>query len=685
MKGRQMSVNQITESTLITDHDVYLFKEGSHFALYEKLGSHVVTRDGRKGTHFAVWAPNARRISVIGDFNDWRKGVHPMQARPDGSGVWEAFIEGIGNGAVYKYHIESSLGGYQVDKGDPFARYWELPPKTASIVWDELHEWKDQQWMQTRAGRNALAAPISVYEMHAGSWRRVPEEGNRSLTYRELAHQLADYCTESGFTHVELLPIMEHPFYGSWGYLTLGYFAPTRRYGTPSDFKYFVDYLHQRGIGVILDWVPSHFPADEYGLNYFDGSHLFEHADPRRGWHPDWQSCIFNLGRNEVRAFLISSAMFWLNECHVDGLRVDAVASMLYLDYSRKEGEWVPNHMGGRENLESISLLRRLNEIVHEKHPDVMTVAEESTSWPMVSRPAYAGGLGFDFKWNMGWMSDTLSYFRKDPIHRQFHHNQLTFSIWYAFNEQFMLSLSHDEVVHGKGSLLNKMPGDEWQQFANLRLLYGYMFTHPGKKLLFMGDEFGQQSEWNHDSSLEWHVLQYPLHGGLRRWVGDLNRLLQAEEALHMKDFEQAGFEWVDCNDYVNSVLTYMRYGRDRESCLLIGCNYTPIPRHNYRVGVPHEGVWTEILNSDAKIYGGSGQGNLGGIKTAPVPYYDRHDFSISLTLPPLGVVVFKWDPASAPERVRTAPKAPAMPPPPKPGEDEPPPWPKIPGSPEGA
>jgi len=625
----------------LTEHDVYLFKEGSHFSLYRKLGAHLVERGGKRGVAFAVWAPNARSIHLIGSFNDWRKSATPMQRREDGSGIWEVFVDGAANYDLYKYLIEKQDGS-TVEKGDPVAAAWELPPKQASVVWDSSYEWSDDAWMKDRAARNAADAPMSVYELHAGSWKRVAEEGNRSLSYRELADQLADYLNENGFTHVELLPIMEHPFYGSWGYQTLGYFAPTGRYGTPDDFRYFVDRMHQAGIGVILDWVPSHFPADSYGLGEFDGTHLYEHADPREGWHPDWQSYIFNLGRNEVRAFLISSAMCWLEEFHVDGLRVDAVASMLYRDYSREQGEWVPNHKGGRENLEAISFLRRFNEVVYEKFPDVQTIAEESTSWPMVSRPTYLGGLGFGMKWNMGWMNDTLSFFKQDPVHRRYHQGRLTFGIMYAFSENFMLALSHDEVVHGKGSLVNKMPGDEWQKRANLRLLWGYMYTQPGKKLNFMGGEIGQWREWNHDASLDWSLLEQKGHRGILRWVRDLNTLYQDAPALYERDFNESGFEWVDCNDAEKSVLTYLRKGKNPADTLLIAANFTPIPRHNYRVGVPKPGRWEEVLNSDATIYGGSGQGNMGGVDATPVRFFDRYDQSLSLTLPPLGVVVFK-------------------------------------------
>ncbi|HXG31138.1 MAG TPA: 1,4-alpha-glucan branching protein GlgB, partial [Thermodesulfobacteriota bacterium] len=506
----------LSKTSLITDHDVYLFKEGSHFRLYNKLGSHTMTVDGMRGTYFAVWAPNAERVSVIGDFNDWESESHPLSVRWDGSGIWEGFIPGIEKGTLYKYHIVSRYNDYRVDKGDPFAFYWETPPKTASIVWDLHYEWSDGDWMRRRHEYNSLKAPFSIYEVHLGSWRRVPEEGNRFLTYREMAHHLADYVKDMGFTHVEFLPVMEHPFYGSWGYQIVGYFAPTSRYGTPQDFMYLVDYLHQNGIGVILDWVPSHFPSDEHGLVYFDGTCLYEHLDRRRGFHPEWNSYIFNHGRNEVRAFLISNALFWLDKYHVDGLRVDAVASMLYLDYARKEGEWIPNVYGGRENLEAVSFIKRFNEAVYGEFPDVQTIAEESTAWPMVSRPVYIGGLGFGMKWNMGWMHDTLKYFSTDPIYRKYNHNHLTFSIWYAFSENFVLPLSHDEVVYGKGSLIGKMPGDEWQRNANLRALLGYMYGHPGKKLLFMGGEFGQWREWVHEESLEWHVLEYGFHRGVQ-------------------------------------------------------------------------------------------------------------------------------------------------------------------------
>ena len=628
---------------MLTEHDIYLFKEGTHARLYEKFGCHLGERDGVAGAHFAVWAPNAQRVAAIGDWNGWDARMHPLQLRDDGSGVWEGFVPGVVRGQAYKYRIESRLGGYQVDKADPFAFLAEAPPRTGSRAWSLEYEWGDAQWMAARGAANGLAAPMSVYEMHLGSWRRVPEDANRFLSYREIAQPLAEYVHELGFTHVELMPITEHPFYGSWGYQTTGYYAPTARYGNPEDFMFLVDTLHQHGIGVILDWVPSHFPGDEHGLVYFDGTSLYEHADPKQGFHPEWTSHIFNYGRNEVRGFLVSSALYWLDRYHVDGLRVDAVASILYLDYARKEGEWVPNRYGGRENIEAVEFLRLLNQAVYRDHPDVQTIAEESTSWPMVSRPVYLGGLGFGLKWNMGWMHDTLKYLSQDPVHRKYHHDQLTFSIWYAFYENFVLPLSHDEVVHGKGALIGKMPGDSWRQFANLRLLYGYMWGHPGKKLLFMGGEFGQRREWAHEESLEWHVLQYAEHEGLRRWVADLNRLYRAEPALHQIDFEQPGFEWVDCNDSEQSVLSFLRRPRDGSALVLVVCNFTPVPRMNYVVGVPGGGYWREIANSDATLYGGSGMGNLGGIEAAPVAAHGRFH-SLAITLPPLAVLMFKAD-----------------------------------------
>ena len=629
-----------TMAPTLSEFDLYLFAEGTHQRAYEKLGAHPSQRDGRDGVHFAVWAPNAKLVSVIGDFNRWNPVANVMRRSP--AGIWEGFIPDIGQGAVYKYHVESQYGDYKVDKADPYGFAVEIRPHTASRVWDlESYSWNDHSWMAGRSKNNSLNSPISIYELHLGSWKRVPEEGNRWLTYRELAEQLAEYVLDAGFTHVELLPITEHPFDGSWGYQTTGYFAPTSRFGTPADFMHFMDYLHQRGIGVILDWVPAHFPKDVAGLGYFDGTHLYEHADPKQGEQPDWNTFIFNYGRNEVETFLISNALFWLGKYHVDGLRVDAVASMLYLDYGRREGQWIPNRYGGKENIDAIHFLRALNERVYAEFPDAMTIAEESTSWPQVSRPIYVGGLGFGLKWNMGWMHDILEYMSQDPIFRSYHHNQLTFSLLYAFSENFVLPFSHDEVVYGKGSMLHKMPGVEWQKFANLRLLYGFMFGHPGKKLLFMGDEFGQRSEWNHDASLDWHLLQNPFHAGLKRWVRDLNTLYRGAPALYEFDFDTAGFEWVDCKDVQRSVICFLRRGRNREDQLLFVCNFTPVVRHNYRVGVPVEGIWKETLNSDAPIYGGGGQGNFGGSSTVPLPMHGRPS-SLNLTLPPLGIVVFR-------------------------------------------
>jgi len=627
--------------SFLTDQDIYLFKQGNHFKLYEKLGAHLSTVDGEEGTLFSVWAPNAEKVSVIGDFNGWDKNSHHLRLRGDGSGIWEGFTPGVGAGAAYKYHVASRYRNYSADKGDPFSFYWQPPPRTASVVWPLSYGWNDDEWMKKRNSSNSLTGPISIYEVHPGSWRRVPEEDNRSLTYREMAEYLPKYLKEMEFTHVEFLPVMEHPFYGSWGYQTVGYFAPTARYGSPQDFMYLVDVLHQNGIAVILDWVPSHFPGDEHGLAYFDGTHLYEHEDPRKGFHPDWNSYIFNYGRYEVRNFLISSALFWLEKYHVDGLRVDAVASMLYLDYARKKGEWIPNKYGGNENIDAIDFLKRFNEMVYADFPDVQTIAEESTAWPMVSRPAYVGGLGFGIKWNMGWMHDTLDYISTDPIFRKYHHNQLTFSIWYAFFENFVLPLSHDEVVHGKGSLFGKMSGDEWQKYANLRLLFGYMYGHPGKKLLFMGGELAQWKEWNHDESLEWHVLQYPLHQGVQRWVKDLNHLYRTEKALYELDFQSEGYEWIDFHNWEQSIISFLRKGRTTDETILVVCNFTPVPRYNYRTGVPRGGLWKEVLNSDAQIYGGSGHGNMGSTEASPVPA-DRRNLSLSLTLPPLGIVFFK-------------------------------------------
>ena len=627
--------------TLMTDQDIYLFKEGSHFNLYGKLGSHPMRVDDNEGTYFAVWAPNAKRVSVMGEFNQWKGEAHPLKVREDGSGIWEGFIPGISHGEAYKYHLVSQYNHYKVDKGDPYAYRWEPPPKTASMVWDLDYEWGDSEWMKNRRSRNGLDAPFAIYEVHLGSWRRVPEEGNRFLTYRELASPLVDYVRGMGFTHVEFLPVMEHPFYGSWGYQTVGYFAPTSRYGTPQDFMYLIDHLHQNGIGVILDWVPSHFPDNEHGLVFFDGTYLYEHQDPRKGFHPDWKSYLFNYGRKEVRSFLISSAVFWLDRYHADGLRVDAVATMLYLDYGRKEGEWIPNEYGGRENTQAISFLEKFNEAAYRAQPDVQTIAEESTAWPMVSRPAYVGGLGFGMKWNMGWMHDTLDYFSKDPFYRKYYHHQLTFSIWYAFFENFVLSLSHDEVVYGKGSLLRKMPGEDWQKFANLKLLFGYMYGHPGKKLIFMGGEFGQWDEWYHEKSLDWHLLEYPPHQGVRRWVQDLNQLYRGEPALVQLDFKEEGFEWIDFHDWEGSIISFIRKGKSTDEIFLLVCNFTPVPRMNYRVGVPRGGFWKEVLNSDARIYGGIDYGNFGGVEATPIPFHGKYH-SLSLILPPLGILFLK-------------------------------------------
>lgn len=625
---------------LLTEDDIYLFNEGSHLRLYDKLGAHVIRRENEEGVYFAVWAPNAQDMHIIGDFNSWDKKSHPLQARGL-SGIWEGFIPGIGKGTVYKYHITSKLARYKVDKADPFASFSEVPPRTGSIIWDTDYNWDDEEWMHSRRQRNSHNAPITIYEVHLGSWRRVSDEDNRPLTYREMAPQLAEYAKQMGFSHIEFMPTMEHPFSGSWGYQLTGFFSPTSRYGTPQDFMFLVDHLHQQGIGVILDWVPSHFPTDEHGLGYFDGTHLYEHSYPEKGFHPDWKSFIFNYGRHEVRSFLLSSAICWLDKYHIDGLRVDAVASMLYLDYSRKEGEWMPNEYGGRENLEAISFLRRFNEEVYKQYPDVQTYAEESTAWPMVSRPTYVGGLGFGYKWDMGWMHDTLEYVSLDPIYRRYHHNQLTFRMIYAFHENFVLPLSHDEVVHGKGALIGKMPGDEWQKFAGLRLLYGYMYAQPGKKLLFMGGEFGQWSEWNHDTSLEWHLMQYAPHIGLQTWVRNLNHAYRTHLVLHELDCNPSGFEWIDASDTEASVISFIRKGKSTSDLVLVVCNFTPVPRHNYRVGVPRGGFWQEILNSDSLNYGGGGMGNEGG-KEADRYKHHGHPYSLNLLLPPLAVIFLK-------------------------------------------
>jgi len=618
---------------MITDHDIYLFKEGTHGHLYRHLGCHLDTHGGAR---FAVWAPNARSVSVAGDWNGWSTGNDRLVPRQDGSGVWEGRADAARRGDAYKFRIEGQ-DGRLFDKADPFAISAELPPATASRIWSLEYAWGDATWMADRAARNALDAPISVYEAHLGSWRR---RDGRWMGYREIAGPLAEHVTACGFTHVELLPIMEHPFYGSWGYQTTGYFAPTSRYGTPQDLMYLVDMLHRAGIGVILDWVPSHFPSDAHGLAQFDGTFLYEHADPRQGWHPQWDSSIFNYERHEVRSFLLSSALFWLECFHADGLRVDAVASMLYLDYARSEGEWIPNRHGGRENLGAVDFLKLLNEAVYRDHPDCVTIAEESTAWPMVSRPTWLGGLGFGMKWNMGWMNDTLGYFGLDPVFRRWHHDKLTFSLIYAFNENFMLPLSHDEVVHGKGSLASRMPGDGAEQLQQLRSLLGFLWTHPGKKLLFMGGEFGQRSEWGHDRELDWWVAGRPEHAGVARWVGDLNRCYRSEPALHEIDFAREGFEWIDGSDADAGVLAFLRRSKSG-STVLVACNFAPVLRVGYRVGVPTGGWWREVLNSDAHDYGGAGAGNFGGVMAEPGGSHGR-PFSLALTLPPTSVLLLR-------------------------------------------
>jgi 1,4-alpha-glucan branching enzyme len=618
---------------LLTDDDLFWFNEGTHTRLYHKLGAHVLGTPEGPITAFAVWAPEAERVSVIGDFNGWDRDRDPLRPRGN-SGIWEGAVPEVGSGERYKFHVTSRGDGSSVAKADPMATFAEVPPKTASIVWDLEYRWGDRDWMTRRARADALSEPVSIYEVHIGSWRR--GAGNRMLGYRELAPLLADHVAELGFTHVELLPVMEHPFYGSWGYQTVGYFAPTSRYGTPQDLMFLVDHLHRRGIGVILDWVPSHFATDEHGLGRFDGSHLYEHADPRQGFHPDWGSYVFNYGRNEVRSFLLSSGMHWLDRYHADGLRVDAVASMLYLDYSREAGEWIPNRFGGHENLEAIELLRRLNTAAYRDHPGTQTYAEESTAWPRVSRPVELGGLGFGLKWDMGWMHDTLTYLAEDPIHRRHRHDTITFRMLYAFNENFVLPLSHDEVVHGKGSLLEKMPGDDWQRFANLRLLYAYQFAQPGKKLLFMGGEIAQRAEWQHERSLDWHLLEHPPHVGIRRLVADLARLYRERPAMHELDCDPAGFEWVDAGDVGASVMSFLRKaGSPGEPAVLVVCNFTPVPREGYRIGVSSGGTWRELMNTDAEAYGGSGWGNFGGVEAEHEPAHGRR-YSLQLTLPPL-------------------------------------------------
>ena len=628
--------------SLFTDFDINLFKAGKHYRLYEKFGSHIITLNGEEGTYFAVWAPSAKMVSVVGDFNFWLEGDHQLNVRWDGSGIWEGFIPGVGKGNIYKYKIQSSNNGILTEKADPFARRCEHPPKTASVVWEDSYDWKDIKWMKNRKKNNALDAPFSVYEVHLGSWKKQVEQ-NRFLSYVELADELVDYVAKMNFTHVEFMPIMEYPYDPSWGYQLVGYFAPTSRFGYPEEFKYLVDKFHEKGIGVLLDWVPSHFPSDEHGLGFFDGSHLYEHPDQRKGYHQDWKSLIFNYGRNEIKAFLISNAIFWLDQFHADGLRVDAVASMLFLDYSREEGQWEPNMFGGREYLEAIDFIKEMNTEVYASFPDVQTIAEESTSFPKVSRPIYDGGLGFGMKWMMGWMHDTLEYFAKEPIYRKHHQNDLTFSLNYAFTENFMLPLSHDEVVYGKKALVDKMPGDEWQRFANLRLLYSFMYTHPGTKLLFQGGEFGQTSEWNFQTSLDWHLLQYDVHKGAQTLVKDLNKLYKKEPALYQKQFSHEGFEWIDHGDHQNSEMTYIRKGKNEKDNVIVVLNLTPIPRENYRIGIPKAGTLEEIFNSDAKKYFGSGHFKNKNL-TSEVREWNGREHSLELDLPPLAMMAFKFE-----------------------------------------
>ncbi|MCB0224765.1 MAG: 1,4-alpha-glucan branching protein GlgB [Anaerolineae bacterium] len=634
---------QATTNSIFSDFDKYLIGEGTHERAYEKMGAHLTELNGQTGVHFAVWAPNAANVSVVGDFNSWDSDSNPMS--PTDSGIWTAFIPDLAEYTVYKYRVFTQNDD-EFDKADPYGFAMEQRPKTASVVTNlGRYQWGDDAWIQRRAERQAFDQPMAIYEVHLGSWRRMEDEvwDTRYMTYREMAEQLIPYVKELGYTHIELLPIAEHPFDGSWGYQVLGYFAPTSRFGTPEDFMYFIDQCHQNDLGVLLDWVPAHFPKDGSGLNYFDGTHLYSHADPRQGEQQDWGTMVFNFGRNEVRAFLLSNALFWIDKYHIDGLRVDAVASMLYLDYSRKEGEWIPNQYGGRENLEAISFLRKMNEVIHGVFPGAITIAEESTAWPMVSRPTYLGGLGFTFKWNMGWMHDTLTYMSKEPIYRSYHHHNMTFSLIYAFNENFILPLSHDEVVHGKGSLINKMSGDDWQKFANLRAYLGFMWGHPGKKLLFMGCEFGQWAEWNYDTGLQWQALEAPNHQGLKRFVTDLNTVYKNEPALYENDFDYAGFEWIDANDSQNSVLSFMRKAKHSNEFVVIITNFTPVPREKYRTGVPKAGYYRELLNSDADIYWGTNLGNYGGVSTEAIPCHG-YDHSLLITLPPLATVMFKLE-----------------------------------------
>ena len=627
--------------SLFTEFDINLFQAGKHYRLYEKFGSHITTVDGVKGTYFAVWAPSAKSVAVIGDFNFWLEGEHHLNVRWDGSGIWEGFIPDVHKGSIYKYKIRSAHNDVTTEKADPFARRCEHPPKTASIVWEDDYSWNDKKWMKNRKKNNALDAPYSVYEVHLGSWKKQIEEG-RFLSYRELAEDLVNYVQEMNFTHVEFMPIMEFPYDPSWGYQLTGYFAPTSRFGFPDEFKFLVDTFHEKGIGVILDWVPSHFPSDDHGLGFFDGSHLYEHPDRRKGYHQDWKSLIFNYGRNEIKAFLISNAIFWLDQYHADGLRVDAVASMLFLDYSRKDGEWEPNEFGGRENLDAIAFIKEMNAAVYEAFPDVQTIAEESTSFPQVSRPIYDGGLGFGMKWMMGWMHDTLDYFEKEPIYRKHHQNELTFSLNYAFTENFMLPLSHDEVVYGKKSIVDKMPGDEWQKFANLRLLYSFMYTHPGAKLIFQGGEFGQTSEWDFDGSLDWHLLDYGVHKGAQTLVKDLNKFYKKESALHERQFSAEGFEWIDHGDHENSVMSYVRKGINEKDNVIVVLNLTPSPRENYRIGIPKAGTLKEIFNSDATKYNGTGNFKNKTVESNHTEWNGKEN-SIELNLPPLGMIAFKY------------------------------------------
>jgi 1,4-alpha-glucan branching enzyme len=625
---------------VFSDLDLYLFGEGNHTRIYEKLGAHPMTRDGVEGTHFAVWAPNAKRVSVVGDFNEWDGRAHPMRSLGD-SGVWAEFVPGARIGHRYKLEIAARTGAI-LEKADPFGFAFEVPPLSASIICRIDYEWRDHDWMRQRPEFDSwYRRPMAVYEVHLGSWARVPEDGERYLTYRELADRLVPYVKEMGYTHIELLPVMEHPFSGSWGYQVIGFYAPTSRFGSPAEFKAFVDECHRHGIGVILDWVPGHFPKDAHGLAQFDGTALYEHADPRQGEHRDWGTLIFNYGRNEVRNFLLANALFWLREYHIDGLRVDAVASMLYLDYSRNPGEWIPNRYGGRENIEAIEFLRQLNALTHVEHPGSIMVAEESTAWPSVSRPTYVGGLGFTYKWNMGWMNDILEFVRLDPVHRRWHHQHLTFSLLYAFTENFILPFSHDEVVHGKGSMFGKIPGDDWQKAATLRALYGFMYAHPGKKLMFMGAEFGQGREWNYDQSLDWHLLELPSHRGLRQFVTDLNQVYRRERALHEVDFDGHGFHWIDCTDSENSVVSFIRRSQDGGEAVVAILNFTPVPREGYRIGVPAAGSYVELINSDAALYGGGNVGNGGAVFTEPIASHGHAD-SLRLTLPPLGCLLLK-------------------------------------------